>query len=163
VNPNRIREAVVAVADRIRKNETVDLAATVAGEDLEGWLEDLALSTIAKDGRAVKRRIREGTRQGFGTMQIALPGMEHAGLPLMMWRREDDGSETAVPLPLATFAEVRREVAQHRRAVKIADRIVKGFEATIDKLETLGVTDETTGAEILEQFAPSLEIEAGDA
>ena len=47
--------------------------------------------------------------------------------------------------------------------MNIADRVVKGFEATIDKLETLGVTDKTTGAEILEQYAPSLEIEAGDA
>lgn len=163
MNPNRIREAVGVVAERLRKNEAVNLDQAIVGTDVEEWLEDLAHATIARDTARIKKTIREGQRKGWVQTQIALPGLEHAALPTVVWRKDQDGSETAVPLLAATFAEMKREVLLHRRAVALMDKVVSGWEASLDRLEELGVTDDTLGAEIIERFSAWREVTDGEA
>lgn len=147
MNPNRIREAVAWVSDRIRKGESADVARAIAGEDLEGWLEDLALTTLTKEARSVRRAQREAVRRGAG-VQMSLPGMDHATLPAIVWDRDENGFDVAIPLPLASKAQVRREVELHRRAVSIMDRVVGGYEATLAKLDELGYDEDVLIAEI---------------
>lgn len=162
MNPIRFRQAAAVVAERIRKGEVADLARTVVGEDLEVWLEDLAVATITKDANRVKRSMREAARRG-ASIQLALPGMEHAALPPVVFARDEHGMDIAIPVWLATKAQIRREVSLHRRAVAIQDRVVAGYEETLARLDELGVSDEATGAEILEQFPVALEGGDGDA
>jgi hypothetical protein len=156
VNPNRIRDAVVAVTSRLRKGEIAQLADELVGADLEGWLEDLAIATLTGDARRAKRSMREASRRG-ASLQLALPGLEDAALPPVAWEKDEAGFDVAIPATRATKAQLRREVTLMRRMVSLQDRVVGGYEATLDHLDGLGVADDATGAEILAMYP--LEIE----
>lgn len=162
MNPNRIREAVMFVAAKIRKGESADVALSITGEDVEGWLEDLALTTISKDASLMKKKIREGSRKGGVSIQLAIPGMDHAALPPAVWKKDENGFDVALPVARATKAEIRREVQLNRRVANLIDQVVGGWEATLDRLDELGVSDDELGHEIIERFADRPELEDGD-
>jgi hypothetical protein len=160
VNPNRIREATVVVAEKIRRGEVADAANALVGDDLEAWIEDLAVATIERDTQRIKRGMREASRRG-ASIQLELPGLEHAALPPVIWIRDEAGADVALPVWLATVAQIRREVSLNRRTVDLQSRVVAGWEATLAQLEKLGVPDGMTGGEIADRYAPQL-TEAGD-
>lgn len=147
MNPDRMRLAVAHVAEMLRKDETVDLPDALVGEDAEGWLEDLARATIAKDARRVKQGIRGGSRRGWVQLQLSLPGLGHASLPPAVW----DG-DTGIPITRATVSQIRKEVGLQRRTVNIEDQVVSGWEATLERFQQLGIPDEETVAEIMDRY-----------
>lgn len=108
MKPTTFRQAAAEVAQRIRKGEVAGLADALIGDDLEGWLEDLAVATITKDAARVKRSLREAARRG-AEIQLAIPGMDHASLPPVVFTRDEFGQDVAVPIWLATKAQIRRE------------------------------------------------------
>lgn len=163
MNPNRIRQAITFVAEKIRKGESADVALSITGENVELWLEDLAMSTIDKEARRVRKGTRDAARKGVASIQLALPGMEHAALPPIVWKKDENGFDVAVPTMLASKGEIRREVLNNRRVVNLIDQVVAGWEATLDRLDELGVSDEATGHEILDQFNDRGEIGDADA
>jgi hypothetical protein len=163
MNPNRLRQAISFVAEKIRKGESADVALSITGDDLEEWLEDLAMTTIDKTARRVKKGVRDGTRKGIASIQLSLPGLEHAALPPIVWKKDEHGFDVAVPMMLASKSEIRREVLNNRRVVNLIDQVVAGWEATLGRLDELGVPDEATGHEILDQFNEHGEIGDADA
>jgi hypothetical protein len=151
MNPNRIRDAALVVVERVRNGEVVDLVDVLTKDDPVSWLQDAALAQLDRDRPRLKKTLREAARRG-ASMQLEIPGMGHASVPFVVFAEDEHGTERALPVWEATKGQIRREVELHRRAVNIQDRIVDGYEATLTRLDQLGVPDSMTGAEIAERF-----------
>jgi len=154
VRQSKFREAAVIVAQRIRAMEHIELDEAIieAHGDLVHYLEQAGLAAMAKDKAAFQRNWRDA-QSTQPAAQLELPGMEHASLPAAVF----DADGNPKPWQIATLTEIKREVSKLRRSVSVRDRVVGGYEATIAKLESLGVDQEMTGAEIEAQFANELE------
>jgi len=155
VKQSKMREAAVIVAERIRSNETIELddAIVEAHGDLVHYLEQAGISALMKDKAAFKKNWRDA-QMTQSASQLALPGMEHASLPMVVF----DGDDNAIPVSLATLDQIDREISRMERAMSVKARVVGGYRATHTRLRELGVTGDTTGAEIAAMF-PANELE----
>lgn len=154
MNQSEFRRAVVAVAQRLRANEIVDVEEEImnAAGGAEHYIEQAALAFMEKDKSRMKKNLRDAQSVQVG-MDIALPGMEHAALPAVVF----DADDNPKPVALATRAEQKAEIARLRRNVNTRDRVVSGYEATQEVLDRLGVGDDATGAEIEVMFPREIE------
>lgn len=144
------RRAIIAVAEKLRADESISLPDAIVGAagDIEHYIEQAARAAIAKDTEALKKNLRDGMRRGM-SIQLSLPGMEHASLPQMVIAKDETtGEEFAKPSQLATLDEIDSEIRKARRAVEIQHRVVAGWEATSARARELGATGEWTGAEL---------------
>lgn len=146
-----MRLAVVHVTEKLRREQTVDIRDEIVGDDLEAWLEDLACAVLDKDSARVKRSLREAYRRG-ASLQMSLPGLEHASLPPSVL----DG-DRAIPISRATVRQARQEIGWHRRSVNLQNQVVGGWEATMDKVVELGIPDDETIAEIIDRYPLALD------
>lgn len=153
---SRIRAASVVVAEKIRRGDTVSIPAEILA-DLEKYVQEAAEARLRGDVEAFKSAARKAGRSG-AQIQLALPGMEHASLPAIVFIKDPDtGEDQGIPIAHATKAQIRAEVAKHRRAVAVQDRIVAGWEAALQLLDSLDVPDDWTGAEIEAAFPKELD------
>lgn len=154
-----LNRAIVAVAEQIRNDQSVNLSEAVIAPygDVEHYVKQAAEAALRKDAEALKKNMRDAQRHGH-SLQLSLPGMEHATLPVMVWQRDSEtGDEFAVPVALATLAQIKTEIRKQRRSVDAQDRVVSGWEATVAKAEELGATDGWTGAELEANFPKEVE------
>jgi len=151
------RRAIIAVAEKLRSDESISIpeAIVTAAGDIEHYIEQAARAALAKDAEALKKNLRDGMRQGM-SLQMSLPGMEHATLPTMVFVKEN-GEEFAKPASLATLDEIDAEIRKARRSVEIQDRVVSGWEATSARARSLGATGDWTGAELEANFPKEVE------
>ena len=148
------RRAIIAVAEKLRTDESVNLPDAVVGAagDMEHNIEQAFRAALAKDTEALKKNLRDGMRQGM-SLQMSLPGMDHATLPTMVIVKDKEtGEEFAKPSQLASLDEIDVEIRKARRAVEIQDRVVSGWEATSSRARELGATGDWTGAELEVNF-----------
>lgn len=153
-----VRVTAMKVADKLRRGEIVNLDAELMGEDPESWLVEAAEAMLNKQEGRVKKALREAVRRGAG-IQLELPGMAHAALPMCVFLKDEHGRDVIVPAWRATLGQMRHEVEHHRRVLTVQGRVLSGMEATIDRLDDLGVPDSMTGAEIMEAYPVTLELE----
>lgn len=152
----RLRIAAVAIADKIRAGETANIPEAIL-TDLEHYVLRAAEDRLRGDVEAFKKSSRAAGRSG-AEVQIALPGMDYASLPFIVFVKDPDtGDDQGIPASKATKAQLRAEVKVQRRTVNVQDRIVSGWEATLDRLDDLDVPDEWTGAEIAAAFPREVE------
>ncbi len=154
MSKSKIKQAAVVVAERLTKDESVSLDQAIIAP--YGGLEEYAMAmteaALRKDSAAFKRDARNAIRNG-GAVQLELPGVGHATLPFAVFIKDaETGEEFAVPTALATFAQIKAEVRLARRSVNTQERYVSGYEATVARLEEVGVEDSQTGAEIEAAF-----------
>jgi hypothetical protein len=147
------RRAIIVVAEKLRSDESISLPDAIvnAAGDIEHYIEQAARAALAKDTEALKKNLRDGMRQGM-SLQMSLPGMEHASLPTMVFVKDANGEEFAKPASLATLDQIDAEIRKARRSVEIQDRVVSGWEATSALARSLGATGEWTGAELEVNF-----------
>jgi len=148
------RRAIVRVAEKLSRDESISIPASIvaAAGDIEHYIEQAARSALARDSEAVKKNLRDAQRQGL-SLDIALPGMEHASLPRMVYVKDTEtGEEFAVPASQATLDQIDAEISKQRRSVSIQDRVVSGWEKTSSRARELGATDTWTGAELEANF-----------
>lgn len=153
---SRIRQASVVVAEKIRANQAADIPEAILG-DLEHYVAQAAEARLRQDVEAFKKSARDAGRSG-ASVQLQIPGMAHASLPFIVFVKDPDtGDDQGLPASQATVAQIRAEVRIQRRSVNVQDRIVSGWEATLERLEELGVQDDWLGAEVEAQFPRELE------
>lgn len=153
------RRAIVRVAEKLSQDESVSIPAAIiaASGDIEHYIECAARAALARDSEAVKKSLRDAQRHGF-SLQISLPGMEHASLPRMVYLKDaETNEEFAVPPSQATLDQIDQEISKHRRIVKVQDRVVSGWEATSKRARDLGAAGDWTGAELEASFPREVE------
>jgi hypothetical protein len=159
VSKAQINRTIIAVAEKIRNDESVELLDAIVTPygDLEHYLRQCFDAQLRRDSEAVKKNFRDAQRQGLG-LQLALPGMDHASLPACVWvRNPETGLDDPKSTVHATLLEIKAEVRKQRRSVDVQDRVVSGWEATIARAEELGATDDWTGAELEAAFPKEME------
>lgn len=159
MSKSELNRAIVAVADQLRNDESVNISDAVIAPygDVLHYVRQAAESALRKDTEALKKNMRDAQRAGH-SLQFSLPGMDHASLPVMVWQRDSDtGDEFAVPAALATLAQIKSEIRKQRRSVDAQNRVVSGWEATIVRAEELGAADDWTGAELEANFPKEIE------
>jgi len=159
VNKSDLNRAIVAVADHLRNEESVSISDAVIAPygDVLHYVKQAAEAALRKDTEALKKNMRDAQRSGQ-SLQLSLPGMDHATLPWMVWEKDaETGDEFAVPAALATMAQMKVEIRKQRRSVDSQDRVVSGWEATMARAEELGATDDWTGAELEANFPKEIE------
>ena len=158
-NNTERRRAIIAVAEKLRSDESISIPDAIvnAAGDIEHYIEQAARAALAKDTEALKKNLRDGMRQGL-SLQMSLPGMDHATLPTMVFVKDaETGEEFVKPASLATLDEIDAEIRKARRSVEIQDRVVSGWEATSVRARELGATGEWTGAELEVNFPKEVE------
>lgn len=154
-----LNRAIIAVAEQIRNDESVSISDAVIAPygDVLHYVKQAAESALRKDTEALIKNMRDAQRSG-GSLQMSLPGMEHASLPLMVWQKDPEtGEKFGVPTALATIVQIKSEIRRQRRTVDSQDRVVSGWEATVARAEELGATDDWTGAELEANFPKEIE------
>jgi len=152
----RISQAIIAIAEKIRNGEIADVEASIIGDDVQGYVTDAVNAMYRGDRNAAKRAIDANQREGGSSAQLQIPGMDHASLPSAIWSKSEDGQDIVLPRGQATLAQTKQEIRHARRSVTVRAAVVSGWEATVAALESLGVTDEWTNAEIDEKFGRQL-------
>lgn len=159
MSKSKIKQAAVVVSERLRSDESVSLDEAIIAPygGVVEYVQAMAEAALRRDEAAFKRDARNAIRNG-GSIQLELPGLGHASLPFVVFARDaDTGEEFAVPTSLATFAQIKAEIRLARRSVNTQERVVSAYEATIERLEELGVDDSQTGAEIEAIFPAELD------
>lgn len=146
-----LNEAIVAISAKIRAGEIADIQAEIVGDDPEAYVLDAVNAVYRGNFASARRSLNAAQRNGLSA-QLEIDGLDHASLPMVVWGKAEDGRDVAVPAGRATFKQIKAEVRKHRRAVSIQDRTVGGWEATLSRLEDLGVSDDWTQDEIEEHF-----------
>lgn len=153
-----IREAVVIIADRIRNNEIANI--TEALIEAAGGPEEYVWAAVhaaqRKDHAGVKRNARDASSMG-AMVQMEIPGLDHAAFPFWVERKGEDGDTYGIPPSQATLDEVDTEVRRLEQNHAVRGRVIGGYRATVERLRELGVTGDTTGAEIEAMFPRELE------
>ena len=159
MSKSHINRTIVAVAEQIRNDESVELLDAIVAPygDLEHYLRQCYDAQVRRDSEAVKKNFRDAQRQGLG-LQLSLPGMNHASLPACVWvRNADTGLDDPKSTVHANLSEIKAEIRKQRRSVDVQDRVVSGWEATIARAEELGATEDWTGAELEAAFPKEVE------
>lgn len=159
MSKTELNRAIVAVAEQLRNDSTVNLNDAVIAPygDVQHYVKQAVEAALRKDTESLKKNMRDAQRQGH-SLQLSLPGMDHATLPVMVWQRDTEtGEEFAVPAALASLSQIKAEIRKQRRSVDAQDRVVSGWEATVARAEELGATDEWTGAELEVNFPKEVE------
>lgn len=154
-----IREAVVAVADKVARGEVANLNETLIEESGGPYEYVLAAyeSKMRGDIAAVERNARSGSMNG-AQLVLDIPGMEHAAVPFWVKVKDPETGEWLGVSPLAaTLDQIDVEVAKLEQKAAVQTKIVAGYRATVDRLRELGVDGSTVGADIAAQFPREIE------
>lgn len=146
-----VQNAIEKIAAKIRAGEIADMEESIIGEDVELYVRLAFEAKYRGDKATTKAILRKAGRSGFA-IQLSIPGMDHASLVPCTY----DDDDNPVPFGKSKFGKIRHEVARNVRAAAVVTRIADGQQQTCDRLQELGVTDDWTGDEILEQFGPEM-------
>lgn len=156
------RKIIDVMAGRLRKNESVSVVdmRIEAHGGIEQYAEYLLKDDIAK-AEAQARKLLRKTQQETPMIQLAIPGMDYATLPMAMAVHDEDLGETIVkPLLMCTLSEVKSEVAAMRRNVNTQDRVVGAYEATVARLIELGYDTNKMMGDIQDELRSISEVQA---
>lgn len=155
----RISKAIVIVADKIRNGEIANLNEAVieAAGGPDEYVMAAYEAAMRKDTSGFERDGRNASSTG-ASVQLELPGMEHASLPFMIKVKDPETKEWLwVPPSVATLDQADAEVRKLEQINAVRTKVIGGYRATIDRLRELGVPGETTGAEIAALFPREIE------
>lgn len=157
-----IREASVVIAEKIRNGEvaSIDQAVLDAAGGAEEFVYQAAVAQLRKDTASVERNARAASLHGQ-SMQLEIPGVEHAAFPF--WVKvidKETGERLGVPPTVATLDEIDAEVARLEQKAEMQKRVADGYRATIQRLRDLGVPGDMTGADIAAHFGSEVEASA---
>jgi hypothetical protein len=148
-----ITNTIVKVTEKIKRGEVASIDDTFLESiaDLDHYVEQAVMAKLRADNNAVVRNIQDAQMStNVASLQLNLPGLEHAALPAAVKDLGAPASKpTMKPLRMATAKEIRSEIKTYRRRVEVQARVVGGYEETWRKVEEMiDLDDETTGAEI---------------
>ncbi len=148
-----IANAIIKVTEKVESGELafVDKAVLESIPDLNHYVEQAVYASLRRDNNAVVRAIQDAqmTTAARG-LQLGLPGLEHAALPSAVRDLESPSDKPRMKsIRKATAREIKDEIRLYRRRVNAQDRVVSGYEATMDAItSTLAIDDDTTGEQI---------------
>lgn len=156
-----VRQAVAAVAEKIRNGEIANISQEVieAGGGAEAYVQAAVEAAHRKDLAALERNARDASATGASSqLAFDVPGLEHASVPFWIKIKDPETKDQyGVPPAVASLDQMDAEVRKLEQVNNVRVKVVGGYRATIDRLRELGVPGDTTGAQIAAMFPKELE------
>ena len=148
-----IANAIIKVTEKVKRGELalVDEAVLDSIPDFDHYVQQAVYAKLRKDNNSVVRALQDAQMNTAAQgLQLGLPGFEHAALPSIVRDLEAPADKPRMKSSRdATAKEIHTEIKLYRRRVNAQDRIVSGYEATWDAVNSMvSIADTTTGAEI---------------
>lgn len=151
-----ITNAIATVSGLARSGQIVDIPEAILDSiaDLNLYVLEAFQASLRNDSKAVVKHIQTA-QMSAATMQLTIPGMDHAALPALVVDLEakDRGELRMKPLKLATLSEVEHEVSNMERRHAAQGRVIGGYRETLARIKDLVEPDEAmTVSEMLDSL-----------
>lgn len=148
-----IKQAICNVIAKMDRGEIASVPDALFDSfgTVEAYVEQAVKSQMAADTAKITKTIRNANQ--IVAVQLALPGMENASLPRVVWRTDENGEKTAIPWLRATVKEHKKEIRLQRQGWNVRDAVISTYEKTVLHMDELGTDNDLTIAEVMEQYS----------